>query len=182
MIGRPLLTTLFGVCLMVTPAMAQQFDSAYTKLDTDKCTLLTSDNLGGSWFCPGYKGIPVYVAEGDLRMFVSYGANAEYEMAAHQTFGPFNDINETLEWRLVKTRSGWKPFATILHFFLQYGDGSQPDGQILVVTSLAPGNTCHVAHIDARRISDANEVARYWADTAAMSFNCARDEIIEDPY
>ena len=161
--------------LLGGPALAQRVDSDYTKIDFDTCVLLDADDLGASFACPGYKGYPLYVAEGDLRMFVSYGFNAPNEMAAHQTLSRFNTINETLEWRLVETEYGWQPFASILRFFTQIGDGSEPDGQTLVVTKIAPGNTRHVAYIDALRVPDANTVARQFADGLAPVFDCATD-------
>jgi hypothetical protein len=161
--------------LLVTPAAAQQIDSAYTKIDTDKCTPYESFELGQSWACDGYKNSALYVAENDLRMFVSYGVDAPNEMAAHQTLPRFNTINETLEWRLVRRGGRWEPFATILRFFTEIGDGSEPDGQILVVTRLGEGNTCHVAYIDARLTKNANVVARQFADNLAPVFDCATD-------
>lgn len=176
MLNKPLLAVLAGAWLMAAPATAQQIDSDYTRIDLDQCTALSIDDLGGEWACSGYKGYPVYVAEGDLRMFVSYGDNAVNEKAAWQTFPQFNDINETLEWRLVKNGGTWIPFATILRFFTQSADSPTPDGQVLVVTKLEPGNTCHIAYIDARRVRNANAVARQYADETAASFDCASDE------
>lgn len=176
-----MIKTFFGVALAAVlgttlPASAQSIESAYTEIDLDDCVMMDSYELGASFACPGYKGYPLYIAEGDLRMFVSYGFGAPDEIAAGQTFPAFNTINKTLEWRLVETEYGWKPFATILRFFTQSGDGSEPDGQFLVVTTLAPGNTCHVAYIDAKRVSNANELARDYADGLATVFDCERDE------
>lgn len=176
MLNKPLLSALLGACLLSAPVAAQQIDSAYTKIDLAKCTPYESYELGQSWACDGYKGLPVFVAEDDLRMFVSYGVNAPDEMAAHQTLPAFNTINETLEWRLVRQSGRWEPFATILRFFTQSGDGSEPDGQILVVTKLAEGNTCHIAYIDARLTRDANVLARHFADTLAPVFDCEIDD------
>ena len=167
---------LIGATLLAAPAAAQKIDSAYTDVDLDTCLVRSVDDLGGSWSCPGYKGYPLYIAEGDLRMFVSYGFNAPDEMAAHQTLSHFNTLGKKLEWRLVSTADGWRPFATILRFYTQIGDGSEPDGQVLVVTKLEPGNTCHVAYIDARLTPDANTIARQFADTLAPVFNCRNDE------
>ena len=176
MLNKRLFALLIGACLTSAPALSVEIDSDYTKIDLDKCTLLSSDELGGEWACTGYKGMPVYVAEGDLRMFVSYGDDASNEMAAHQTFPAFNTINETLEWRLVRSNGRWVPFATILRFFTQSGEATEPDGQILVVTKLEPGNTCHIAYIDAQLTKNANLVARQFADEMAGSFDCANDE------
>lgn len=176
-----LVSIALGLCLLAAPAAAQRYDSAYTKLDLDDCTLYDMSDLGGSWFCTGYKGAQYYVAEGDLRMFVSYGPDAENEMAAHQTLPRFNTVNDTLEWRLVERKSGWVPFATVLRFFTEIGDGSEPDGQVLVVTKIETGNTCHIAYVDALRIPDANVVARQYADGMAQDFDCASDDPVYLP-
>ena len=175
MLMRLFWTAIVALLILTGPAAAQRVDSAYTKIDFDACILLDADDLGASFACPGYKGFPLYVAEGDLRMFVSYGFGAPDEMAAHQTLPRFNTINETLEWRLVETEYGLRPFASILRFFTEIGDGSEPDGQTLVVTKIAPGNTCHIAYIDALTVPDANTVARQFADGLAPVFDCRSD-------
>ena len=49
-------------------------------------------------------------------------------------------------------------------------------GQVLVVTQLVEGNTCHIAYVDARANDNANELARAAAD-ASGSFDCASDDV-----
>ena len=77
-----LIPALFAVGLTTLPAAAQQIDSSYTDVDLDDCTVVSSDDFGSTWACPGYKGIPVMIAEGDLRFFVSYGLRSTEERAA----------------------------------------------------------------------------------------------------
>lgn len=161
---------------------AGRIDSAYTRLNFAECEVIVpaSDEgtAGDTLRCAGYRGIPVYVAEGDLRMLVSFGPNAAGETAASQTLPAFNTINETIEWRLVD-EGGWTPFATIQRWYPQIDDGdTSRTGQVLVVTRLGTGETCHVAYIDAARTPDANVVARRIADEEARSFRCDADEII----
>ncbi|MBD1546813.1 hypothetical protein [Roseibium aggregatum] len=163
---------------VVLPAVsgAAEITSAYTKLDLDACewrkpTGEEQEGIdGGTADCPGYAGIPVYVSEGDLRMFVSFGADADNEPAAHQTLPNFNTINDTLEWRL---RDG-RPFATILRWFPDEGSGGKK-GNILIVTQIAPGATCQVARIDAQINSNANVLARQAADKLAYGFDCSQE-------
>jgi hypothetical protein len=155
-------------------AGAAGIDSAYTKIRLQDCTLLEAPSeegtFGGSWQCPGYRGQPVFVAEGDLRMFVSFGPSAATEPAASQTLPNFNSVNETLEWRL---RDG-TPFATILRWFPNIEPGEKT-GNVLVVTQLLPGGgTCQIARIDAQANSNANVLARQAADTLAGRHDCAQ--------
>lgn len=174
-------SAVFALTVFIASPSLAATDSTYTKINLDDCLVLKADDFGASFACPGYKGYPLYVAEGDLRFFVSYGFGAPDELAAHQTPPAFNLINETLEWRLSNESGGWKPFATILRFFLQVGNGSQPDGELLIVTKLEPGNTCHIAYIDAKKTRNANEVAREQADNNAADFQCGTDQAVNIP-
>ena len=171
-VTRRLIPVLTPLTLLVQPATAQQIDSAYTDVDLDACSILHSDDFGTRWACPGYKGIPVMIAEGDLRFFVSYGFGAPDERAASQTLPPFNYLGPKIEWRLSNAEGRWKPFATILRFYTD-GEPDADEGQILVVTRLEEGATCHVAYVDARANADANELAREAADDMAPDFDCA---------
>ena len=154
------------------PAGAAQFNSAHTEINLDNCSVLGSGEFGASWVCSGYKGIPVYLAEGDLRFFASFGLSADKEPAAGQTPPPFNYLGETIEWRLSNATGGWKPVAAITRYFVQREAG-EPEGEVLAVTQIRPGATCHIAYVDALANTDADALARQIADEKAGSFDCA---------
>lgn len=154
------------------PAGAQQYDSAYSDLNLDECSVTKSDDFGTTWSCPGYKGIPVMVAEGDLRFFVSYGLKSTAEKAAEQTLPPFNYLGSKIEWRVSNAEGGFKPFATILRYYIDKLEQGEKAGQVLVITRLGEGATCHVAYIDALANENANELARQTADEKAAAFDC----------
>jgi len=181
MAGRHLILLLTAIGLAV-PAVAAENASAYTKIILDQCQEQPTDPedplQSGVWWCEGYDGIPVRVAEGDLRFLVSYGADAANEIAAGQTLPAFNTIGDTLEWRLARGSGGaLRPFATILRFFTDSGDGQK--GQYLVVTKLGgPGQVCHVGYVNALLNPDANVVARQVADNAAPDFVCGKDNAL----
>jgi len=143
--------------------------------------VLHADDFGASFACPGYKGYPLWLAEGDLRFFVSYGFGAPDEKAAEQTLPQFNYVNSTLEWRLSNETGDWKPFASILRWFTQTGEPGEDEGEVLVVTKIAPGDTCHIAYIDAKQTPNANELARQVADEGAQLFDCATDAPVYYP-
>jgi hypothetical protein len=171
------LICLFAGLIMSTPARAQgNISSVYTDIDLNACMVLTADDFGASYACPGFRGFPLHIAEGDLRFFVSYGFGAPDEMAAGQTVPAFNTIGNKLEWRISNITGDFVPFASILRYYTQVGDGSAPDGQILVVTKIETGNTCHIAYIDARLTPKANEIARQLADETATDFDCTTDQ------
>ncbi len=159
-------------------AHAQQVDSAYSKIDLQTCPLVeqNEEEAGWSvWRCVGYQGRPLFVAEGDLRFFMWLDRQKSSESLAGQTLPPFNHVGSTVEWRLKSTGGNWRPFATILRYHTSYGDGK--DGQVLVVSQLQPGNSCHIAYIDALTNKNANHMARDAADRFAGTFDCAQDEV-----
>jgi hypothetical protein len=123
------------------------------------------------------------VPEDDLRMTISVGRNlkaAEQEPAASQTFGPFNQVIDTLEWRSLK---GGAPFATIQRWMLSDSENEQPNGRptqvgLLVVTRLTPGPVCHVAYVDVKANADPNVLARQAADEKARDFDCKSKPLV----
>lgn len=176
--NRASLTSFFMVALAIaasTPASAAT-QSAYTDIDLDECTILSADDFGARYACPGYRGYPLYIAEGDLRYFVSFGFGAPDEMAASQTPAPFNTLGDKIEWRLSNQSGRFLPFAAIIRYHLDDPEGGDNKGEELIVTKIAPGNTCHIAYVDAKTAEKPNERARELADTLATDFDCQTDE------
>lgn len=145
------------------------YASSYTKLDLDTCDVLDKSTGEGSWIefrCPGLKDIPLFVSEGDGRFDVDAGIkNGDFA-----TISAFNEIGDTIEWRL---RDG-VPFAVIF----RYRDVSMESSprSVLAVETIGsdgvPG--CRVAQIDAST-AEANQRARKIADTEAAGFDCASE-------
>ena len=163
-----------AVTLVLAPvaALAEEISSAYTSLELSKCADVTPEDAkeyGTVWRCKGYEGIDVRVAEGDLRIYVSYGPKAETQAAAYETLPQFNTIADKLEWRVVKEGERWKPFATILRFDWDVDDKK---GTTLVITTLGRDDACHLAYVDATGNPKANDQARAIADRDARSFAC----------
>jgi hypothetical protein len=156
------------------PALAA-FDSAYTDINLDQCLLLNADDFGASWACPGYRGYPLRIAEGDLRFLIGYGFNINDEPVGPQTLPPFNTLGPRMEWRLSNATGRFFPIATIVRYRLDKSEEREA-GEVLVVTQLVEGNTCHIAYVDARANSNANELARAAAD-ASGDFDCTSDEV-----
>jgi len=168
----PVLAT--ALALSVAPAQAA-FMSAYTDINLDQCLVLDADDFGASWACPGYKGYPLMVQEGDLRFSLSYGFNVDAEGNKFQTLPPFNHLGPKLEWRLSNALARWLPVATIVRYYLADSETGEDAHEVLVVTQLVEGNSCHIAYVDALANSDANELARAAADKAG-TFDCVNDE------
>ncbi len=150
--------------------------STYTDINLDECLVLDADDFGASWACPGYKGYPLMVQEGDLRFSLQYGFNVDKNDAGFQTLPPFNELGTKLEWRLSNALGRWMPIATIVRYHTADPETGVNKGQVLVVTQIKDGNTCHIAYVDALANADANELARQAADKAG-DFNCLTDEV-----
>jgi hypothetical protein len=168
---------------LASPAWAGSKTSTYSTLnfETDCKTVLEAEEGGGVWLlCDGFKDIPVHVAEGDLRMSVKFGGTAGNAQGTWQSFGAFNSIGETVEWRL----DDGHPFATILRWTLDFSamravtPGPEHRGQVLVISTIdddAGNPSCMAGLVDARANENANELARQIADTIARSFKCGTD-------
>ena len=166
---------------------AEPFTSAYTSFDTAKCPHQpgSDEEDYGTWRCPGYRGLPVRLAAGDQRMFVSFGKASANDIAANETFTGFNSAYQgTVEWRLAAGEQ--QPFATILQWQVMTeadhkSDAKGPSpasGRVLVVTRLGKDGTCHLGYVDARANAGANGLARKIADEHARSFHCGKDKPI----
>jgi hypothetical protein len=156
-------------------------ESAYTQFNARVCRHTAGKDAEdyGTWLCPGYRGISVWLHAGDQRMNVSFGPNAASEPAAGETIAHFNDAYKgKIEWRLERLPGGkTRPFATILRWnYMIDEDDRRASGRMLVVTRLGPGGVCQVGYVDARANPNANSVARELADAKARGFRCGVDK------
>ena len=163
--------------MIAVVASAHAAESVYTKLDLDACTVLERHEEFASvrMVCEGYANNPVYVSEGDLRFDVDYGI----ENALWESFGPFNSLGDTIEWRV---QGDWV-YAAILRYFIDTGmtGGPEDKGQALVVSKVSDGASpgCVVAVVDAA-VEQANGVAR-GAAAMAGRFRCGDPTIAIGP-
>lgn len=169
-----------GCALASAAAHTEEFVTRYTSTAPKSCKAVKASRAGEGqwtiWSCPGIAGLIVHVTEDDLRMSVSVGRSVEAagkEPAATQGFRPFNQVNDTLEWRSAKGA----PFAIIQRWTLSDSEnvdrsGRPPPVGLLVVTKLPPGPVCHVAYIDVQANPEPNLLARRAADETARTFDC----------
>lgn len=184
MISRnAILAGMLAVALTGPAAAVEPVSSIYTKLEFDTdCVQLSADQMGGEFSCAGHGGYGVLITEGDLRQSVFFGYVGDwYADNAWESFGAFNQANDTVEWRL----KGGVPFAAILRWYIENPnpDTGTPDeahrGQVLVVSKVGQpgvGDACVVGYVDALANGDANTLAREVADTIAEGFACRADE------
>lgn len=149
--------------------------SIYTTLDRSHCEVLAGHPGADKLRCEGLPGYPVFIAEGDLKSFVSVGADAQHRKAAQQTLAAANTLFQdgshraTVEWRFVIRDEKPAPYAMIVRYFTQ---SQNRRGQVLVVTRVTDTEACHVAYIDAVANANAIMLARRIADEKARKFDC----------
>ena len=144
--------------------------SAYTILDLDACNVTASESEEGQWAertCPGYRGIPLFVDDGDGRFDIDAGVRGE----SFQTIGAFNNPPETIEWRL----EDGAPFAIIYRLAdaTEQGQGRT----VLMVERIGTEEQagCTIGQV-AGSTDKANRRARELADTLAAGFDCTGAE------
>ena len=174
LVGRPgqLAAMLAAICVCLMSASAETFSSSYTSIAPEDCRT----DKGGTRACPGKAGLVVLVSEDDLRETVSVGRDrgaAAREPATRTWFGPFNSATATVEWRA----AGGTPFAVIQRWRISDIDDEDKTGRPISKQMLAPGAVCHVAYVDVKANSNANELARQAADTIARNFKCDEDKV-----
>jgi hypothetical protein len=152
-------------------AQAEPTKLAYTKIDLKKCQQTQKPDgqaFEGSWTCKGLDGYDVFLSAADSREMVSFGKADANNCASLKTFGGFNSVGGTVEWRLKQGR----PIAAILRWTVSINpeDSSKP-ATWLVVNKLEKGGSCHM-HYVAGSFPKANEAARKAADEKAETFNC----------
>ena len=165
-------------------ASAQDFSSLYSSTANRNCKKVDAAKAGEGgwsvWLCQGIGGYVVRTTEDDLRMTVSVGRTFEAaanEPASKHQFAPFNNVHDTLEWRM----SRGQPFATIHRWFLADVANSDKAGKpalvpMLVVTRLNPA--CHAAYVDVNANAIANVMARQAADKEARTFDCNNAPVV----
>jgi hypothetical protein len=164
----------WGVAHAVRPSK-----SLYTALDLSHC--IEADGDAGGWRkCEGLPGYPVYVAEDDLRFFVSVGEDGGKRRAASQTLAAFNTLfkgsstRTAVEWRFVIRDEKPAPYAMILRYFTKSDRGK---GEVLVVTRVTETEACHIAYIDAVANPNAIVLARRMADERARKTDCKGEPV-----
>src|SRR5262249_23936292 len=151
------------ICLSPAAALANPVKSLYTSVDVKACKKIAAAWPRRAWRCIGLAGMPVYVATGGLRQFVSVGAEPEKRRAAKQTLRAANTMfapgsaRATIEWRFDRRGETQLPYAIIVRFHTL---SARRPGDVLVVLKADARECCHVAHIDAFANDEAIRLAR----------------------
>lgn len=182
--GMTRLGTSFAALVASATSVCAQVSSEYTTFDveTDCAVIARSTDGEGDWaelVCAGFANYPFVIRYGDVRESITYGFGSGAGMT---TMAPFNNANDTIEWRVRQDRGGTYPFAAIQRWFVAHPEGREEDEQVLVVSRVgqpSDGKACVVAYLKASGDASANERAREIADGAAK-FACGDDRPVID--
>lgn len=169
-----------ALCLAATPVSAQAI-SEYTQYDieTDCAVIERSSGEGdfADYVCAGFANYPFFISYSDGREAVTYGFATEPGMP---TFGAFNKVLPTVEWRVRMAGAAERPVAAIQRFAIadQNGDWSR---EVLVVSRVGQprdGGACVMAYVDPAE-GGGNERARQLADRLVDTFACGDAPTVE---
>jgi hypothetical protein len=150
-------------------AAASAAEPLYQRVSEAACRTISTDELGAMQLCRGPDGTPFIIADYDLRISVVFGGVDEGSEPRFESFGNFNNIGETIEWRMEAGRA----VAAILRWHLDAAEGG-PGGQVLVVSKVGAGASpgCVAAYVDALANPDANTLARDAAERIVANVEC----------
>ena len=161
------------LCLVASPAVAEDVSSAYTQFDIEKtCKVVEPGDeyvYAGTWRCPGGKFPDIIYSSADDRDFVGFGKRGSETCAFKKTFNGFNTALSPVEWRL---KDG-KVFAAIERWRVVIDENGNT-ATWLVVSKVKGREACAVSYV-AGSYPDANGVARIMADAEAEGFDCEHD-------
>jgi hypothetical protein len=149
--------------------VAAAAEPVYQRISDAGCRTISTDQLGASQLCHGPDGTPFSIADSDLRISVVFGGVDEGSEPPFESFGNFNHIGETIEWRM----EGGRAIAAILRWHLDASEGDS-GGQILVVSKVGEGASpgCVAAYVDAQANPNANDLARAAAEQIVPNVEC----------
>jgi hypothetical protein len=79
------------------------------------------------------------------------------------------------EWRGVRTRNGFTPYAAIVRVITKHPETMRGGGHVLAVVRMERHNAC-LAAVEVAANKDANALAREAADGFARTFACETDK------
>jgi len=177
---RTLLLLLF-IALLAGPASAQAPVSVETPLNVKKpCRIVKDDGEVGDYTlvrCPGLGGARAYTEASVANVKLSLRWRKADE--GHVVNG--YSLGEKLEWRGLKDKGGFKPYAIIVQIIERDDNAMDNDGHyktynVLGIIRIGRRKACQMAAIDEEANPDALALARATADADAPKFSCAQDK------
>lgn len=161
----------FAGAMLAWPASAQTVASVDTELVKGRCRIIADDGEVGDYTlkrCPGLGGARVYVelvGQHSISLSFRWGNAKATDAVKHYSIGT------RLEWRGIKDKRGFSPYAAIIRVMIWDNDAEKTH-DVLAVLRMEKRNACLMAAVDEEINADAMTLARAAADTDAPSFPC----------
>jgi hypothetical protein len=165
-------------------AVTGRVRSVFTALEAGDCIAVDAKSTSSAMRCPGIGGLHVLHEQTGGRTYLTFapehgnaGARSARRSLAASNFviGP-ERRRAMIEWRVSRPEGKPIPYATIVRY-VTAADGRR--GEVLVVSKVGAGGSCHVAYVDALANRDAIVVAREIADGRARQFDCSKPPTVE---
>ncbi len=167
------------IAMLAEPALAQTATRIDTELSVKKpCRIVDDDGEVGDYTlvrCPGLAGARVLTEASVSHVSLSFQwgkAKAENVLSGYS-------LGTKIEWRGVKDKQGFKPYATIVRIVVRDDESMKDDGHykthnVLGVIRMEPRSACLFAVVDEAANPDALALARKTADAEAPTLDCAK--------
>jgi hypothetical protein len=158
------------IALFADPALAQPA-SIETELVKGRCRFIEDDGEVGHYAlkrCPGLNGIRVFTIAGVNQVSLSFG----WGKAKPKEIVENSSIGTSLEWRGIKARGGFTPYATVVRVIVKDHEADERHN-VLAVIRMEKRNACLMAALDEPGNPDPAALARATADQDAPGFSCA---------
>lgn len=167
----PIVCALVGV----SAAHAQAPESLYTELLKGRCKFISIDeetNEEQIKRCPGH-GAQVLTRASHTTVYLGFRWSKTH--AAEDVVSGWS-LGDKVEWRGLRSRSGFAPYATIVRVITKHPETMRGGGHVLAVLRMEKRNACLAAAVDVSANKEANALARGAADTFVRAFSCDQDK------
>ncbi len=177
-----ILVLILAASLLSAPAFAEAPApvSVVTPLNVKKpCRIVEDDGEVGDYTlvrCPGLGGSRVYTqaSVANVALSIRWGKNDGHLVNGYS-------LGETLDWRGIRTKTGFKPHAVIVRIIERDVNSMDDEGRtktynVLSVIRIGDREACPIAAVDEEANPDAPGLARAAADNDAPKFKCGRDK------
>ncbi len=165
------------IAMLAEPTLAQLVTSLDTDLVNGRCRFIDDDGEVGDYAlkrCPGLAGARVYTTASPAHVSLTF----RWGKAAAEKVVSGYSLGDKLEWRGIKSKQGFKPYAVIVRVIerdpaaLTKEEGAEKRFNVLAVLRIEPRNACPMAVVDETENKDALALARAAADAEAPAFVC----------
>lgn len=164
-------------------AATNRVRSVFTALEAKDCESVPGRQGASALRCTGVGGVRVVLEDAGGRTFMTFEVDNGLAAApAPRSLVSANSVISTrrrramIEWRVSRPDGEPIPYAAIVRYSTT---GAGKRGEVLVVSKVGAGGSCHIAYVDALANRDAIVMAREIADHRARAHDCANPPAVE---